>query len=273
LDVQNAAALGTTAGGTTVAAGATLDIESDNGLSFTDRLTLGTAKGGGTLLMLGGNNTWAGNIAVAATSMINVATGQLTLTGVLSGAGGVTKAGAGTLVYAGTTANTYAGRTTVNGGRLQLDNSGGNALAGPLTVGAGANVEYLSDNQVSDTAKVTVGAAATFDLNGHSDTVGALVLNGGVFDVGINGTAAGGYGQLMSAGSVALGGSILNVLLGSFTPPSGTSFTIIARAGAGSSNSTFAGLPEGATFNLGSTTFKITYIGGPGHHDVVLSVL
>lgn len=398
LDVQNASALGTAASGTTVAAGATLEIESDNGVFFTDALTLGSAAGSATLLMLGGYNTWAGNISLPATSTINVAAGQLTLGGVLSGTGGVTKVGAGTLVYSGSAANMSKGLTTVSAGQLQLNCLAGSAIAGALTVGAGASVLFGGyDNQVSDTSTVTVGAGGTFDLNGRSDMVGALVLNGGTvttgtgtlilggnitsnataapatingnFDLGsvthtvtvASGTAVqslilaanirgagglikagtgvlvlsgnntftglttvragtlGGTGvpgavtlnvgshlapgaggpasftsanvnftlgssfdvnitgagsdQLVSTGSVALNGATLNVSLGSYMPPPGTSFAIITRTSAGAGNSTFAGLPEGKMFHVGSTTFQITYVGGTGHHDVVLTVL
>ncbi len=66
----------------------------------------------------GGNIT----LATAATEPVTLnvgGNGQSTVyAGVLSGAGGLTKAGSGTLVLAGT-ANTYSGSTTIGGGVLQ----------------------------------------------------------------------------------------------------------------------------------------------------------
>lgn len=266
LDVQNSLALGSTAGGTTVAAGATLEIESSNGVFFTEPLTLGTTIGGATLLMLGGSNTWAGNIAMAATSTINVAAGQLTLTGVLSGAGGVSKVGAGTLIYSGLLGNTCTGRTTVNGGQVQLDSSAGNAIAGALTIGAGASVQYgTHDNQVSDTSTVTVGAGGTFDLNGHSDTVSALVMNGGTVTTGTGTLVLGGditsnatAATATISGNLDLGGQTRTVTV---APGTAVEQLIIAanvsgggltKAGTGalvlSGNNTYAGL---TTVNAG----------------------
>lgn len=516
LDVQSSTALGSAAAGTTVAAGATLEVEPATGLSFADALTLGSGAGGATLLMLGGDNTWLGKIATAVASTINVASGRLTLSGVLSGMGAVNKTGAGTLVYGGSAANTLTGKTTVSGGQLQLNDSGGNAISGPLTIGAGGKVLYGNyGNQVGDGSPVTVGAGATFDLNGQSDKIATLVLNGGnvnsgagtvilggnivsnanstsaiisgnldmggqtrtvtvapgtpveslviaanvsngsltkagggalvlsgvnsysgptkviagvldvwsslalgstsagtavlpgarleiegngltlnepltlgsgtlgaslvslggnnvwtgsinlvgtstvnvgpgqlslggaisgaggliktgagtllvnsqnntfaglatvnagvlggtgklggvtvnpgahlapgsggggvltasnvslvagaTFDVGINGTSPGAdYAQLVSTGSVIVNGASLNLSLGSFVPTTGATFTIVTRTSAGAGNTTFAGLPEGKKFTIGMTTFQITYLGGSGHHDIVLMVL
>jgi hypothetical protein len=55
-------------------------------------------------------------------------------------------------------------------------------------------------------------------------------------------------------------------------PPHGTQFTIIKNNGGSPVSGTFSGMPEGATFVTGSTTFQISYVGGSGH-DVVLTVI
>jgi hypothetical protein len=73
-----------------------------------------------------------------------------------------------------------------------------------------------------------------------------------------------GYAQL-EAGSIALGNASLQVALFGYTPPSGQTFTIVTNA-----TGTFAGLPEGAVFEVSGTGFRITYRGGDGN-DVVLT--
>jgi len=152
-----------------------------------------------------------------------------------------------------------------------------------LDFGPGA----LQKTNVNDFAPGTLFSSMVFEDSGYTLNGNAIRLSGGIKTTGtvsgtdsvalsltLNGTTAGtGYDQLASTGTVSLGGATLNVSLGSFTPPSGSSFTIITRSSADAGNTTFAGLAEGATVTVGGTTFKITYVGGTGHHDVVLTVL
>lgn len=185
LDARNSSALGTAAGSTVVNAGATLELELETNQIFAESLKLGTANGkGGTLLMLGGSNTWAGTVSLAATSTVNVGSGTLTLSGVISGTGGINKAGPGTLVFAGGAGNVYKGKTTITGGELQLAKQLGNAIAASLVVGAGARATYLNGNQIAETSAVTVGAGAIFDLHDQEDEIGALTITGGSVTTG-----------------------------------------------------------------------------------------
>ena len=77
--------------------------------------------GGGTV---GAEATWASPLNMNLTGSngpvtFNTAGNTITLSGALSGSGGLTKVGAGTLELSG--ANSYTGDTTVNAGTLQLD--------------------------------------------------------------------------------------------------------------------------------------------------------
>ncbi|WP_280940223.1 autotransporter-associated beta strand repeat-containing protein [Aureimonas altamirensis] len=93
----------------------------------------------------------------------------LTVSGVISGSGALTKSGAGTLVL--TSANTFSGATNVDAGTLQI--------------GGGASL--------SDTARLTIAGSAFVNLTDADETVGSLA---GVGSVGLNGhcLTAGGDG-------------------------------------------------------------------------------
>jgi fibronectin-binding autotransporter adhesin len=99
--------------------------------------------------------SWLGNITIASTKVSTLSTAVansiFTISGNISGAGGVTISGAGIIAFSGT--NTYAGGTTISQSTLRI--SGGSALA--------------------DTGVVTFATAAsnTFDVQG-SETIGAL---------------------------------------------------------------------------------------------------
>lgn len=96
---------------------------------------------------------------------------------------------------------------------------------------------------------------------------------GATFAVELNGAMAGaGYDQLsVQGGSVTLGGATLAVTLG-FTPTVGDTFQIIDRPFGAPLAGTFAGLPQGARFDVDGVRFAIDYMGGSGN-DVVLTVI
>ena len=109
--------------------------------------------------------------------------GSLTLSGIISGVGGLTKTGPGTLVLAGTTANTYAGTTISADGAFNLNKTAGvNAVGGDLTIGDGngaaasAVLSQGNDEQIPDSTTVTIAADGFWNLasGNHSETIAAL---------------------------------------------------------------------------------------------------
>jgi acetyl esterase/lipase len=76
--------------------------------------------------------------------------------------------------------------------------------------------------------------------------------------------------QVDVTGTVTLAGTLAVTMGGTWPPLTGMRFPIIVNDGSDPVSGTFAGLPEGATFTVGSYTFWITYKGGDGN-DVVLT--
>jgi autotransporter-associated beta strand protein len=212
------------------------------------------------------------------------ANARLTLSGPISGGtDALTKNGPGILVVSG--GGTYTGVTTVNGGTLEIAGNGhplqsrillnpgtlleGNpgatsAVAGITAIGAtvapGSGRPVGTGGLLTSNGNVSFDSASTFDL---SETV---VLPFGILA----------FSQLNVTGTVSLGNAKLNDFLTfPFAPGSvGQTFDIISSTGGISG--TFAGLPEGTIFpildaNLNQQFYQITYHGGTGGHDVVLT--
>src|SRR6202035_1535804 len=78
------------------------------------------------------------------------------------------------------------------------------------------------------------------------------------------------FDQLIVNGTVSLGGALNPSLIGGFLPSLGNSFQMITNDGIDPVVGTFAGLPQGARFNVGPRFFTISYVGGTGN-DVVIS--
>lgn len=146
----------------------------------------------------------------------------------------------------------------INGSRGNAVVAPGSTLKGTGTVG---KLRVVSSGRLAP--GTSPGCLNSGDLN---------LVSGANFDAELAGnTACSLYDQLRVTGSVSLGGASLNLsLLNGYKPLGGTSFKIIDNDGTDAVSGTFAGLAEGDTLVVGTTTFKISYIGGDGN-DVVLT--
>ena len=155
LQVGHVSALGTTAAGTTVATGATLDLNGvavgAEAIALSGRL----ANTSATAASLSGAVTLGGAAQLGSTA------GTLTLTGGLAtGSNDLTVDGAGDVVFSGSAGLTGAGLVTKNG-------------AGALTLNAASTADFAAINAgtVTMAGNLNVGA-----LNGGSVNVGAHTL-------------------------------------------------------------------------------------------------
>jgi len=208
LRVRHDFALGSTAGGTTVASGAALELQETTAsanLSVGELITLNGdgISNNGALRNRSGDNTLTGAITLASHSRIHSDADTLTIQNAITGNFNLTLGGAGTVTLAGTGANasTYTGATTVSAGTLLVtgqlgatkvtvgDNAlvgGGGTLGGDLHFETGAKLVFSQ----TETLKVN-GTTVSFDdfsianLAGFSNAlpVGTYFLLGGTATV------------------------------------------------------------------------------------------
>ncbi len=169
-------ALGTTGGTTTVNDGGVLAFRAATGnvaYSLAESVTIkghGVSRGSegqtGAIYNDGGNNSFAGNITLAAASGVGSRDGVLTLSGVVSDGAGtynLTKLGEG-VVELSNTGNNYNGATIIAGGALRIS-GGSDALAGGFTTNSytGGNLQLAGgvlESNVSTTFSRRLGVGA-----------------------------------------------------------------------------------------------------------------
>ena len=247
LAVTNTAALGGTAGSTTVTSGATLDIQ---GVAVAlEPVTLN----GGTLQTSTGTSSLSGPVTLAANSTMDVgASATLTLSGVVGGSGTWTKTGTGSLISTAT--NTATGLLTVSAGKFvfnptgsisfsapiagtgtvekigsgSLTLSGTNTHTGPLTVTAGTLVLNTTVG-TSATNAVTVASGATLSTPTGTTVVDRPVtLSGGTLAPG----SASAVGTVNTGAFTTSGASTLNFQLSTAGTQGGTANDLIDVTGA-----------------------------------------
>ena len=219
-------------GGATINGG-TLNINSDGnlgganaGVVFTNNATLQQA--GTASVSLGSGRGISINNNVTAT--IDTQANAMSIAGVISGSGGLTKVGSGPLTLSGN--NTYFGPTNVNVGSLvvngALNSSGtlnlasgavlsGSGSAGQTFVASGGLIDVHTDTASTLTlAALTFSSSGTISLPALTSTssvalqVGSLTPSGGTGSVGFDfplATVANGLYRLIANSSGTIGGT------------------------------------------------------------------
>jgi len=201
-----------------------------------------------------------GNITFQAADAVAVAH-NITLSGALSGIGGLIKSGNGTVILSG--ANTYTGGTAINAGTLILTTTNNVSMA-YTNNGGNLNLRRASASSSLPASRFTFGNGSpqlTFDLAGLGGSLtplvtnsGNLIMNGNVIVNASNAPASGtsvlftyagtrsGTGNFV-AGTIPVGATLIDDTVGKkisiayppVTPP------VIAAISLGSSGISFSG--------------------------------
>lgn len=99
-------------------------------------------------------------------------------TGVMSGAGTITKTGPSQLILAGSTANTLGGQVTVAGGELMLDKTGAIAVPGNILV-TGGILRINQTDQIVHTSNITLTGGKIAFTSNRSQTIASLTISSG----------------------------------------------------------------------------------------------
>lgn len=243
--------------GGAVLSGGTIEISDAAGGIYFDSSANGTATIGNIDFTAAGNHSFNIENGSLATDM--------QIIGIFGGGAGANliKEGLGSLEFNGGASNTFAGTTTVNGGALRLNKTGGAlaipAGAGNIAVNAGT-LELLGPQQIATNKTVAVNDGA-FRLHGNNQTLETLNYLGGSL------TQNGGLLTLTSGGNpLTMGATTIN---GDVMIQGGGPITFSGAAGTAVMNGTLT-LAAQNSFNIndGSNPFdmvinsQITGLGG-----------
>ncbi len=165
------------AGSLTKSGAGTLALTRDSTYAGATTISAGTLElgNGGTSGSIVGNVIDNGVLAINRSDAV-------TLGGVISGTGTLTKSGAGTVVLTGE--NTYGGGTTISAGTLQIGNGGTTGSISGNMVDNGVFVFNRSDaltyaGNISGTGSLVKNGAGTLTLTGLNPYSGGTTINAG----------------------------------------------------------------------------------------------
>ena len=245
LDVNDIGAMGNSVSGCVIFNGATLRFNA-SGTIPNNFEAVGAGAGGthGAFETAGGTRvTLNGSILLDTNTVFNVGalapSDGLTLSGLISGTGPLTKTGPGFLYFSGSANNTYNGDTIVDAGLLELGRNPnvvcvpGRLVVGPASAAMPAEARINQLGGFNGAPSVTVNANSLFNLNNDSETVSQLNLNDG--------------------GSVTTGAGTLNLTSGATVSVGSLNTGVNGGSHVGSSIQGNIGIPPnsaGATFNI-----------------------
>lgn len=268
INIQNNTALGSSSSGTTVASGATVNLDGGVLLTVAEPFTISGVGdvGGGALrnFLASTNSEISGNITFAANATIRSDVGlTLKLSGVLSGSfnptfdGNIILTNNNTITGTALLGSAPDSFVTFNGTNVNLNVSTGGSGS---TIGGSGSIKSLL--ATSGTAIVAPGNSPGIltiinDMTLNSSDTASFEINGA--NVGTE------YDQIQVGGNATITDAILSLSLG-YIPDGGTVYTIMHVDG--TITGTFNGLSDGAIIGIGDELFAIHY----GAHDITLTV-
>ena len=185
-------------------------------LSLADDTTLQAAANGLTL---------ANAIQLLGAATVDTQSNTLTLSGSISGTGGLDKIGSGTLTLTGV--STYTGETNVNAGILNVIGS----LVSAVAVNEGSTL-----TGTGTIGGLEVGSGGTVAPGNAGNSIGTLRVVGDVsFDEGsiyrVKANAAGQSDKITATGAASIDGGTVQVLAQNGTYARQTRYTILTASG------------------------------------------
>jgi autotransporter-associated beta strand protein len=186
----------------------TIDSSSGNGATLTigaggitidsgAGLTISSSVAGKLILADGAAQNWTNNssnlfsvtlpVAIGANLLTITGPGDTSISGVISGTGGLTKSGASTLTLSG--ANTYTGATTVNAGKLFVN---GSLAAGSAVTVSGSGTTLGGTGTINGSVSIGSGSKLQGGTGSTGQTLtltGAVTMsNGSIFQLALDGS-------------------------------------------------------------------------------------
>ena len=262
-------------------AGGTVTLTGNNGYSGSTTIDIGDT------LEAGISNAFSHNSSINDAGTLDLG-GFSNFIGALNGSGAAIDSGAAatlTVLDGGSFNGNITGTNTaltVSGSNQMLTLAGNNTYSGLTTIGngdtlqAGSNTAFSANSSISDDIQMMNQQPGTLDLNGHSNTIGALTGDGIVTNSAASGSATltvngtGTFNGVIQNGSVAnvaltiAGGTV--TLSGANTYTGSTTINIGATLQAGSATAltSSTNVTDNGTIDLAGSSVSIGALTGSG---------